>query len=261
MKPKECLDVLKEEFGLTNQLQLAKFLDLTPGRVSQIMSAKDITPGNIRALLLGAHKAGQKSARSDTNSRLVDAFGGSRNLNTQAKIATALGKTQGAVAQWKNGHATMSKSILSMMLRAAAKVEIFQVWEMCAIEPGKPGGKWYLYHDHTSARRTKIMKKMTGRKGVYCFYDSLGHLTYVGKADDTTFDTEVEARLNAKVSMERVPYRVDLKKHPQVLRQGEIARFFSAYEVTQKEAIPLVEALLIRCTANSQFNNRLENVS
>lgn len=37
------------------------------------------------------------------------------------------------------------------------------------------------------------------------------------------------------------------------MKQGEIVRYISAYEISPREAIPLAEALLIRTTGNIQY--------
>ncbi len=260
LTPKIALDFLSEEYDLANQSQQAKFLDLTQGRISQIKTSATFTKATLKSLLRGTFSAGNKKGQSSANSKLLETFGQLRGLTTQQKIAKVLKKTPGAVAQWKLGYEPISQNVISAILSKANLISIQELAEMKEVEPGKPGGKWYLFHDKNDARRRAILDPLKCKRGVYCYFDSRGHLTYVGKADRTPLEKEIEARLNAKVSQERLPYRKDLRKHKQTLRQGEMVKFVSAYEVSPKAVIPLVEALLIRVTANMQYNNRLENL-
>lgn len=258
--PKELLSIVESEFELASQNQIGKFLHLTQGRVSQIRTSKGITSANIKALLRGAFKAGQKSARSATNNLILNSFKELRNIDTQSKLAKAIGKTQPAVAQWKNGTAPATRKLIDTVLRSAVKLTITPLCEMEPVDPGKPGGKWYLFNDPNGIRRGKLQKKIGTNHGIYCYYDGRGNLTYIGKADKTDLFGEIESRLNAKIAKERIRYGQGLAKRKTDLKQGDLVKFISAYAVSPQEVIPLSEAILIRVTANSQFNNRLENL-
>lgn len=104
------------------------------------------------------------------------------------------------------------------------------------------------------------MKKISGRKGIYCYFDARGCLTYIGKADDTPLDKESEKRLSQKNKRGRVRVGKNMKQNPD-LYQGDIVKYISVYEVSPKEAIPMIEALLIRATINLTYNHRVEGFS
>lgn len=258
---KIILDLLGTEFSLNGQIQTAKFLHLSQGRISQLKNSKKTTKRGLRTLFAGTFKAGRKKGHSEVNENLIKAFSEIKGCKTQKAIGKYLNITQGAVAQWKTGHAPISYSMALSILRKIKSVTIHPIFELKEVEPGKPGGKWYLFHDRDNSRRKKLINVLGDRRGVYCYYDSRGHLMYVGKADKTTLANEMEARLKARISHKRLPYGEGLKKIGETLRQGNRVKYVSAYEVTPREAIPLLEALLIRTTANMQFNNRLENLS
>jgi hypothetical protein len=260
LTPQECFEILSNEFNLVSQAAQAKFLGLTQGRVSQIKHSKRLTKKNIVTLLRGTYKAGKKMGVSESNERLLESFEEFRGIQTQSSLAKALNKTQGAISQWKDG-SRIAKNTIDAILKKSAPFTINKLVEMEEVDPGKPGGKWYFFNERTGRKREAVIKRLRGCKGVYCYFDALGYLTYVGKADETDLDKEVEARLKSHIAKERVPYRKGLKKKQSKLVQGEVVRYISAYEVWPREAISLVEALLIRATANVQFNNRLENVS
>jgi hypothetical protein len=259
--PGDCLKLLAGEFDLDGQNEIAKFLHLTQGRVSQINSANNLTKTHIKTFLRRAFQAGQRESREESNTKLLNSFGKMRNLVTQLNLASALEKTQGAVAQWKSGYSQISERTIDSILKKASPLAIRGLVEMEEIDPGQPGAShWYFYNAKTNAKRTHLLKKLKHKRGIYVYFDATGRPTYVGKADRTTLDKEVENRLNHEIKKGRIAYGKNMKKNPK-LRQGEIVRFISAYEISPREAIPLAEALLIRTMANVQYNKRLEKLS
>lgn len=96
---------------------------------------------------------------------------------------------------------------------------------------------------------------------MYIFYDSIGNATYVGKTNSSTNDLfkEIELRLRT-ATLRGVHYRkgvVKLKKKK--LRQGNVTRLISVYQMHDAESIHNIEALLIRTFMNNLMNLRVEN--
>jgi hypothetical protein len=260
LRPEDCLKILAGEFDLKSQAETAKFLHLTQPRVSQINSSNNLTKTHIKTFLRRAFRAGRREGHEEANTKLLNSFGKMRNLHTQVALASALEKTQGAVAQWKSGYSPISEKTLGSILKKAAHLTIRQLVEMEEIDPGQPGAShWYFYSAKTNVKRMHLLKKLKHKRGIYFYFDATGRPTYVGKADKTTLDKEVENRLQQEIKKGRVAYGRNMKKNPK-LRQGEIVRYISAYEISPREAIPLVEALLIRTTGNVQYNKRLEKL-
>jgi len=259
--PSDCLNILAEEFGLGNQAKIARFLRLTQPRVSQINSSNNLTKTHIKALLKRTFQAGKREGQGDANTKLLDSFGKMRKLRTQAELASALDKSQGAVAQWKSGYSQISEKTIRSLLKKSAPLNIRPLLEMEEVDPGQPGARhWYFYNGKTNERRTNLLNRLKRKRGIYVYFDATGRPTYVGKADKTTLDLEVENRLSHELKMGRIPYGENMEKNPK-LRQGQIVRYISAYKISPREAIPLVEAILIRATGNVQYNKRLESLS
>lgn len=258
--PSDCLTILNDEFDLNGQAKTAKFLNLTQPRVSQINSSNNLTKTQIKTFLRSAFRAGERKGHEEANTKLLESFGRMRNLHTQIDLAKVLDKTQGAIAQWKGGYSPISEKTFESILKKAAHLTIRRLVEMEEIDPGQPGAShWYFYSAKTNVKRTHLLKKLKDKRGIYLYFDAMGRPTYVGKADKTALDKEVENRLQHEIKKGRVAYGKNMKKNPK-LRQGEIVRYISAYEISPREAIPLVEALVIRTTGNVQYNKRLENL-
>jgi hypothetical protein len=259
--PRDCLNILANEFDLGGQAKIAKFLCLTQPRVSQINSSQNLTKTHIKTFLRRAFRAGVHKGYGDVTTKLLESFGRMQNLGTQVKLASALKKTQGAVAQWKSGYLQISEQTIDSILKKSAYLAIRRLVEMEEVDPGRPGAShWYFYSGKTNIKRTRLLKKLEHKRGIYFYFDATGRPTYVGKADKTALGKEVESRLNQETKKGRIPYGKNMKKNPR-FRQGEIVKFISAYEISPPEAIPLIEALLTRTTGNIQYNKRLERLS
>jgi predicted transcriptional regulator len=259
--PRDCLKILQNEFGLRRQNEIARFLHLTQPRVSQINSSRNLTKTHIKTLLKGAFQAGKRRGNGDMSTKLLESFGKMRNLGTQSLLASLLGKTQGAVAQWRSGYSPISEKTVDSILKKSNHLTIRPLVEMEEVDPGQPGAShWYFYSAKKNTKRRHLLRKLIQRRGIYLYFDATGRPTYIGKADRTTLDKEVENRLSHELKKGRVPYGERMRKNPR-LRQGEIVKYISAYEISPREAIPLVEALLIRSTGNIQYNKRLEKLS
>jgi len=261
LSPSNCLNILAGEFDLIGQAEIARFLGLTQPRVSQINSSDNLTKTHVKTLLRRTFEEGRKNGRADANTKLLDSFGKIRNLTTQVERAKALKKTQGAVAQWMSGYSQISRKTIDSILKKSAHLTIHTLVEMVEIDPGQPGAShWYFYSAKTNVKRTGLLRKLKHKRGVYFYFDATGRPTYVGKADKTALDKEVENRLSHEIRKGRIAYGRNMKKNPK-LRQGEIVKYISAYEISPPEAIPLIEALVIRTNGNTLYNKRLEMLS
>lgn len=262
--PSEVITLLQEEFGLSGQEQVADFLELTQGRVSQIKSQSSLSKRTLHTILRAAFNAGKKKERETIrekhNTNILDAYKTMHGLTTQGDLAASLGINPNLLAQWKNGYAPIPLASVQKILKNASPLKIAPIVEMKEVDPGKPGGKWYFFHEKTNGKREALIKKLEKRKGIYIYLDSCGRPTYVGKADRTPLDREVENRLSQGTKKGRIVYGESLKKSPSLL-QGEITKYISVYDVSPPEAIPLVEALLIRSNGNVLYNKRLEGFS
>ena len=261
---KELIEIVGTEFQIKSQKEIAEFLEITQGRVSQISQQAGITKTIIKSLMRAAFNAGKKEAKKEINTTLLDSFKDQKKLGSQTQIAKELGRTPSQINQFYSGKVAISKTVIEQLLKDTAKISIKPIFEMMMVDPGRPSGNsWFIFYNDKTGKKSKELKnKVSEKRGIYCYYDSRGHLTYAGKADKTDLFIELQKRLSQEVAKDRLRYWEGLKKHAKgkKLRQGDFVKFISAYEVTPKEAIPIVEAILIRATGNTQFNNRLENL-
>ena len=259
----DCIEILKKEFGLKTQREVAKLLKLSPGRISQLTSNKVLTRRILKSILGSVYRAGnriaKKDAYSDLNKQFLGAFGELHKLDTQVKLAKALGNSRETIAQWSSGNSKIPQQAIKKILKNAAPVVIRPLLEMEPVNSTQPSSTWYFYGSKTDRKREKIMNKITGKQGIYCYFDARGFLTYIGKAVDTPLDKEAEKRLSQKSKKGRIRVGKGMKQNP-ILCQGDIVKYISAYEVSPVEAIPLVEALLIRTTINQTYNHKVENL-
>jgi predicted transcriptional regulator len=159
--PGDCLNLLAGEFNLDSQGDIAKFLHVTQPRVSQINNSTNLTKTHIRTFLRRAFQAGKQEGHAEASTKLLGSFGEMQNLDTQVKLASALGKTQGAVAQWKSGYSPISEKTIDSILKKAAHLTIRRVVEMEEVDPGQPGAShWYFYSSKTNAKRAHLLKKL-----------------------------------------------------------------------------------------------------
>lgn len=254
---------LKSEFDLSKQSEIGKFLSVTQSRIAQLKDNRSINARLWRKLLTPIFRKGREQGISESNKRVLDFMKAQMGFAQDGQLSKFLSVTNPAVSQWRNGIALLPIGQFQKVLKSIEGIKLVTLVEMEPIYPDKPGGKWYLHTSEQgkpSQKRDKIIEKMRGKRGIYCYFDSLGRPTYFGKADKMSLEHEAENRLGAEVS--HIRYHRNFKKFKSVNnpRQGELARFLSAYEINPRSAISTIEALMIRGSANILFNKRLEKI-
>jgi hypothetical protein len=103
-------------------------------------------------------------------------------------------------------------------------------------------------------------------------YDSSGRILYFGMAQSSTHGLykEILQRLKARVHRDVVLIRNGKLKHlgaTQTAKQktdeilvGDMTRYFSAIEVSTPQAIPNIEAVVLRLIPNDTVNYKVENI-
>jgi hypothetical protein len=246
--------------GFDNQRKIAGFLEYDESRITQLKSLRTINLRLWQRLLSRVHEHGWRRGAAAANARVMDSLLELLGFDRDMELKGFLKVSSGAVSQWRNGYSLIPRRQLEHAVRGLEGVDIHPLLEMEPIWPAKPGGKWYLYDDRQKSKRKRALGWLAGKHGVYCYFDSTGTPSYVGKADRTPLDQEAEGRLGARCAGIRYGERLKRPTAGSELRQGDVACFLSAYEVKPRTAIPKVEALLIRCGANVLLNRRLENL-
>jgi transcriptional regulator with XRE-family HTH domain len=168
---------------------------------------------------------------------------------TQAEIAKALRVTQPTISNWKNG-GEPSKSNLKKLIeffRAHhAATLIKPLLEFEPIQPLRSGNEWRFSAEQSVIDHIK--GETEHRRGVYLFYDSSGHAIYLGKTESSLYG---EAKQRLKATPNRGTYVPIKTTRPQM---GQVARYLSAYEVTNVAAVKNLESFMLRAFANDLRN-------
>ena len=140
------------------------------------------------------------------------------------------------------------------ILGRAASSFVDPLAEIEPVLPTKSGVGWKIESDAT--HRRSLQDRLEHRCGVYLFYDSRGHVTYVGQAKGNLF-FEIEQRL--KQSLRHAAFSRgdgEAKLKAVDLVQGDVVRFISAYVTLTGEAAHNIEAILIRAFYNNHQNRK-----
>lgn len=168
---------------------------------------------------------------------------------TQAKLANALKVTQPTISNWKNGgepsKANLKKLIEFFRAHHAATL-IKPLLEFQPIQPVKSGNEWRFSTEQGVIDHIK--EETEKRHGLYLFYDSSGHAIYLGKTEASLYG---EAKQRLKATPNRGTYIPIKTTKPQM---GQVARYLSAYEVTNVAAVKNLESFMLRAFANDLRN-------
>ena len=167
----------------------------------------------------------------------------------QADLAKALGVTQPTVSNWMRGAVLPSRRNIERLLDLHVSRLIEPIVEFHKISPVRSGGSWRLVADKTKEGR--LRNRLRRNVGIYAFYDSGGRVTYLGKTENDLWN---EAKQRLKAFVNRPFYNPG---RTQGIRQGDVARFISAYGVRVPAAIHNLEVLMLRAFPNDLANTNI----
>lgn len=166
----------------------------------------------------------------------------------------------------KNARETAVRTVVEFFPIAQCKSSHDKNFELFNVGSKKDASHPYL---------TGLRNELEQTKGVYVFFDGQGRILYVGCTKRQNFWTEMNISFNRvrdKQEIFRVPHpksRQTYKGSDKMSRPikseninyklHELAFYFSAYEV-HEDMIGVIEALLIRVSANHSFNKKMENI-
>ncbi len=245
-----ALRFIKDIYGNLNQSDIAKLLDIQQTQVSlyQRNAPRRVDSWiKIFKRIYGAgYRDGQKEATKAIMGAIVETFGDF----SQADIAKQLKVSQASVSNWINGKSVPRKEIIEKIIAFQVSHLAEPVIEFYQVHPRRSGNSWRV---DDNDKVNEIRSKLTGKIGIYVFYDSSGRVTYLGKTEKDLW-REINQRLNAKVN--RPFYRP--KKVEEIL-QGEVTKYISAYKVSVKEAIHNLEVIMLRAFPNDLANTNVGN--
>lgn len=204
--------------------------------------------------MAGTYQDGVRDGKRQIAARFLDVLAELYGTATDAELADWIGVAPASLSQWRSGYAAPQRTALKTICAHLAACYVEPEAEIELIEPLRSGAGWHV--DRNATRRIELRRRLENRRGVYLFYDSRGHVTYVGQAKINLF-FEIEQRLAQVLrhgAYTRAVTADRLRATDQV--QGEVVRFFSAYITTTGEAAHNVEAVLIRAFANNHQNRK-----
>lgn len=200
------------------------------------------------------YQDGVKEGRKQLASRLLDVLAELHGTTTDRELSEWIGVAPASLSQWRSGTAAPQRTGLKAICQHLASCYADPEAEIEPVSPNRPGAGWHIDSDAT--RRADLRARLERRRGVYLFYDSRGHVTYVGQAKSNLF-FEIEQRLAQVLrhgAYTRVPTAGRLTATDLV--QGNVVRYLSTYITTTGEAAHNLEAILLRAFANNHQNRK-----
>lgn len=207
-------------------------------------------------------------------------------VTTDKELAENLGWSVQTIQQWKNRPKCTPRQI-SSLTHAASKsgairfrknairplVEFYKL-DLC---DSRHGSHYQIFDTRDETGKVHpyyrgLKDELDANHGVYLFFDSRGQAIYAGKAARQSLWKEMNLALNRERGevqtikrvthpARRIAYRTSDEKARQIVDREvplwDLASYFSAYDVDE-EMIDDVEALLVRCFANSLLNKKME---
>ena len=164
------------------------------------------------------------------------------DINEAAKIT---GYNTSQIRNWLEGKTNPKQKTIEYFIHCATTPEFEIIKEFFSFNPSKP-------------IQTQI-KKLLGTHqqvtGIYAFYDILGNLLYIGKANKNLLN-EIQIALKRDIPIERLPHLKNIKNIDRPKKRSEVVRYISAYYVKKNEFIDYakhIESLILRISKQT-FN-------
>lgn len=200
------------------------------------------------------YEDGLRDGRAALTARLLDVLSELHETNSDKALAEWIGVLPESISQWRGGKVAPQRAKLKTICEHLASSFVEPLAEIEPVAPRLKSKTWHLHWDKKT--REALKDRLTGRRGFYLFYDSRGHVTYVGQAKVDLF-REIEARLKQKPRQSTytsAPSGGRLKAcHPP---QGDVTRFISAYATVTEAAAHNLEAVLMRAVFNNLQNRK-----
>lgn len=199
------------------------------------------------------YEDGLRDGRAELTARLLDVLSELHETKSDKALAEWIGVLPVSISQWRNGKAAPQHGALETICRHLASFYAEPAAEIEPVWPHRRGKSWWV---SSKMAREQLAARLRNRRGVYLFYDSRGHVTYVGQAKRDLF-FEIEQRL-AQVLRHSTYTRAssEWSLKAQHLVQGNVVRHLSAYTTLTEEAAHNLEAILMRAALNNLQNRK-----
>ena len=237
--------------------QAAQLLGLHPPNVVSYRRSAPVRPSTWQTLFERVWSLGVKEGRKQVTWRLLDAVEDAHGTKIERQVAKVFGVKQPAVAHWRSGRDNPTRRQLRRLMDNSQVPDIRVIAEFRPVAPSPYRRRtiWALCTKEEKGERTELRRLLSGKKGLYILYDSMGSALYVGQSQKDLF-IEIEQRL--RQASRRKIHGHGMKK--QFRQMGNATRYLSAYEVRGKVVLNVLEALLIRSMANDLENHHMERI-
>lgn len=280
---------LREVFGADmRQEDLADKIEETQGRYSSYLrGSQNLGAKTIYRYLKNVYDLGIIEGRKQNAQNFFKAITSIHKYDNNANIWKELitGKTDNSkssnLSNYQSGKTTISQPQFENLLGKHSSKIFNPIFEFMECSPyrtsQKPNASWKLFKDDSN-KEEFVSKELydedrdSPRLGVYAMYDSSGRILYFGMAQSSNHGLykEILQRLKARVHRDVVLIRNGKLKHlgaTQATKQksdeilvGDMTRYFSAIEVSVPQAIPNIEAVVLRLIPNDTVNYKVENI-
>lgn len=204
------------------------------------------------------YQRGLREGRRQLADRLLAAAADFFETATDAELSQWIGIPAASLSQWRLGYAAPQKSNLRRIFDRIGSSFVDPLAEIEPVSPARSGAGWHL--DSDAPHRQSLRDRLENRCGVYLFYDSRGHVTYVGQAKGNLF-LEIEQRLMQVLRHAAYSRGGTAAKLTAVdLVQGDVVRFVSAYATMTGDSAHNIEAVLIRAFINNHQNRKSASI-
>lgn len=245
------LKFLEDKYGKPSQRQIGHKLGLKQPQISSYQTKPPARVSWWRGIARRIYDLGYKDGQGEASSKIMKAILDTFGKIPQVDLAESLGVSQPAVSNWLRGSTQPRAHSVERMLALSVARLVEPVLEFEEITPKRSRKSWRIHEKRKIEER--IRSKIQNKVGIYVFYDSAGRVTYLGKTEKC-FWNEIRQRLNGKVNR---PF-YNPKKVPEV-RQGDVARKMSVYEVRVPAAIHNLEVLMLHAFPNDLANTNVGN--
>ncbi|ULQ60281.1 hypothetical protein K7I13_02920 [Brucepastera parasyntrophica] len=177
----------------------------------------------------------------------------------------ATGLNQLTEQNWRNGTTKPQQSKLNDIIKkidgyyaekskTSIQNVIQTIYNLERIYPEKAEKTvWRIDKQKDGSELKKIKENLSGKIGIYLLYDSSCRLVYVGKTEKQDLYIEITQRLRTK----EVKLVLGNQKRQSIVL-GEIVNYMTCYEVSDKNLIGQLEAILIGSDPNTFSNIKNE---
>ena len=279
---------LREIFGENmRQEDLADKIGEKQGRYSSYLrGSQNLGAKTIHRYLKNIYDLGIIEGRKQNAQNFFKAIAAIHKYDNNANIWKKLitGKSDNSkssnLSNYQSGKTTISQSQFENLLGKHSSRIFKPLIEFMECSPyrtsQKPNASWKLFKNDTD-KEAYVKKelyeddKITPKLGVYAMYDSSGRILYFGMAQYSNhgLHKEILQRLKAPVHRDVVLIRngkfchlgtVGKKPKPGAILVGDMTRYISAIEVSVPQAIPNIEAVVLRLIPNDTVNYKVENI-